>query len=89
MDSKNSEIYEDAASKVESNIDDSKNNNMDIKNQNNNYKNENKNNDNVYFKSGEYYDIKLNHNNSEINPTKFDNNEIQKSCCQGNKCNIY
>ncbi len=89
MDSKNSELYEDAVSKVESVIGDSKSNNMEIKNNNNNFKNENNNNDNIYFKSGEYYDKALIHNNTEINPTKFDNNEIQKSCCQGNKCNIY
>ena len=90
MDSKNSELYEDAVSKVESVIEDSNSNKMKINDINNINKIENNNNEYIYFKSSEYYDKDLNNNNNNQNSqTKFDNNEIQKSCCQTSKCNIY
>ena len=76
MESQSSGMYEDCVSKIESE-----------KEENNQKRNDD--NVNIYFKSGDNFKESLNKIKSDINDTKFDNNEVQKSCCQENKCQIY
>ncbi len=81
-------MYEDCVSKIESEKEDNNQKRIDIKKQNNYYE-DNDDNVNIYFKSGDNFKESLNKIKSDINDTKFDNNEVQKSCCQENKCQIY
>ncbi len=89
MESQSSGMYEDCVSKIESEKDENNQKRIDIKKRNNYYEDSNDDNVNIYFKSGDNFKESLNKIKSDNNDTKFDNNEVQKSCCQENKCQIY
>ena len=90
MESKNSELYEDAASKFESAIQEINQKDLNTQNKKNTLNEDNNDNLNLYFKSGDIIQESINNNKkSEYNSTKFDNNEENNSCCQINKCELF
>ena len=92
MESNNTENYDDAISQLGSENEDTIQKRIDLKNK---YKNYDENNDdkiNVFFKSGENFTKnigQIRNNLSRNSLTVFENNKIEKNCCDDINCFIY
>ena len=92
MESNNTENYDDAISQLSSENEDTIQKRIDLKNKYKNYEENNDDKINVFFKSVENFTKnigQIRNNLSRNSLTVFENNKIEKNCCDDINCFIY